>query len=267
MPGATAGGGRGVARLDAELLKRLIAQRLPGGVRELQDRWVQLPCHAGEPDVAVPHRATVHRWSTGQVPRTSADLLRLCAVLDVDPLCLLTLPESDAELANDGLMRAYVHGRWEPPALEFLTEFLGRRSVWPPQAIARRYFGRDWFTAEVEHDADRSANYYATLRIDASPDVRSDGPIVYHVAFRHARLFARRWLQYGFVVRHDGLVRLRHINGYVDSCRLTGRRSPTLVQTWFGPGAATFRVASLHPFSLSLLPIGDSLGPAVRFPG
>lgn len=254
---------RDAARLDPALLRSLISKRVPGGIAELQDRWVRLPTQLDAPDAAVPHRSTMHRWSTGQVPRTADDLLRLCGVLDIDPLCLLTLPQTDPDLAIEKLMSAYVHGRWQPPALEFLTEFLGRRAVWPPQGLARRFFGRDWYTAELEHDPVRAANFYATFRISAA----GEGPFVYHVAFRHSHLFARRWLQYGFVVRHGLSVRLRHINGHVDTCEAPSLASPTLVQTWFGPGSVCFRVASLHPFALTLDPPGAVEDEVVRFPG
>lgn len=228
---------------------------------------MQSPSQVDSPDAAVPHRSTMHRWSTGQVPRTASDLLRLCGVLDIDPLCLLTLPQADPDLAIEKLMSAYVHGRWQPPALEFLTEFLGRRAVWPPQALARRFFGRDWYTAELEHDALRAANFYATFRILAAGEGAGEGPFVYHIAFRHSHLFARRWLQYGFVVRHGVNVRLRHINGHVDTCEVPSIGSPTLVQTWFGPGSVCFKLASLHPFALDLAPSGTLVERAVRFPG
>lgn len=256
-----------VARLDPVLLRALIAERVPGGIAEMQDRWMQSPSQAEAPDEEVPHRSTMHRWLKGQVPRTSNDLLRLCGVLDIDPLCLLTLPETDPDLAIEKLMSAYVHGRWQPPALEFLTDFLGSRAIWPPRALARRFFGRDWNTVELEHDASRAANFYGTFRITATVERASEGPFVYHVAFRHSRLFARRWLQYGFVVRHGRSIRLRHINGHVDSCEVAGATSPTLVQTWFGPGSVCFRVASLHPFSLALDPPGAAVDQFVRFPG
>ena len=262
-PAATHKTTRDAAMLDPAVLRALIAKRMPGGIAELQDRWTYLPTRVDSPDSAVPHRSTMHRWMTGQVPRTADDLLQLCGVLDIDPLCLLTLPEANPDLAIEKLMSAYVHGRWQPPALEFLTEFLGRRAAWPPQGLARRFFGRDWYTAELEHDPARAANFYATFRISAA----GEGPFVYHVAFRHTHLFARRWLQYGFVVRHGSSVRLRHINGHVDTCETPSAASPTLVQTWFGPGSVYFKVASLHPFELTLNPLGPVEGKVVTFPG
>lgn len=261
---ATSKGLTDAVSLDRTLLRGLIASRIPGGISELQDRWVQSPGQVDSPDADVPHRSTIHRWSNnGQVPRTATDLLRLCSVLDVDPLCLLKLPQTEPDLAVERLMSAYFHGRWQPPALEFLAEFLGRRAAWPPQALARRFFGRDWFTAELEHDVSKAANFYATFRISAV----GEGPYVYHFAFRHSQLFARRWLQFGFVVRDGMRINLRHINGHVDSCEVTKVPSAALVQTWFGPGPAFFRVACLHPFSLVLVPTPTDEEAVVRFPG
>lgn len=237
--------------------------RAPGGTSEIQDRWARSPGLSHSSDFVVPHRSTIHRWSTGQVPRTATDLLLLCSVLDIDPLCLLTLPQTDPDSAIERLMSAYVHGSWQPPALEFLSEFLGRRAMWPPHSLSRQFFGRDWFIAELGHDASKAANFYATFRISAV----GEGPFVYHFAFRHPNLFARRWLQFGFVVRHGAAVKLRHINGYVDTCEAPRSNSPTLVQTWFGPGSACFRVACIHPFTLEFDSPSTVEKRTVRFPG
>jgi hypothetical protein len=42
---------------------------------------------------------------------------------------------------------------------------------------------------------------------------------------------------------------------------------PIPVETWFGPGPALFRVASLHPFSHELTIREDDASKALRFPG
>ena len=253
-------------RLDGQLLHALLATRLPGGVAELQARWY-LPDRSGIVSKDPPHRATFHRWTQGQVPRTADDLLRLSSILDVDPMCLLKLPERNPEATMERLASTYMHGRWEPPALEFLQEFMGRRAAWPPPNLARDYFGRAWHKQEITHDAMDRTNYYATLRIAALDRTRSGGPFVYHVAFRHPSLFGRRWLQYGLVLRHSTRVSLRHINGHSDSCDAHDARAPTLVETWFGPGPAIFCVASLHPFTMDLIETEPEGEPVVRFPG
>ncbi|MCA9180604.1 MAG: hypothetical protein KDA51_04105 [Planctomycetales bacterium] len=253
-------------RLDGQLLHALLATRLPGGVPEVQARW-SLHDRSGLESKGPPHRATFHRWTQGQVPRTADDLLRLSGILDVDPICLLKLPERNPEATMERLASTYVHGRWEPPALEFLQEFMGRRAAWPPPSLARDYFGRDWHKREITHDATDRTNFYATLRIAPLDGSRCGGPFVYHVAFRHTSLFGKRWLQYGLVLRHGNRISLRHINGHIDGCDARDALAPNLVETWFGPSPAVFCVASLHPFTLDLIEAGPTGEPVVRFPG
>lgn len=252
--------------LDGQLLHTLMVSRLPGGVPELQARW-SMRDRPGIERKDPPHRATLHRWTRGQVPRTADDLLRICGVLDIDPMCLLKLPERNPEATMERLTSTYMHGRWEPPALEFLQEFMGRRAAWPPPHIARNYFGREWHKCEITHDAVDRRNFYATLRVAAIERAHSAGPFVYHFAFRHPSLFGRRWLQYGLVLRHGNRVSLRHINGYIDNCDIYDACAPTLVETWFGPGPAIFCIASLHPFTLELGGSERVAQPVVRFPG
>jgi|GEM_PF-1770951 len=264
-PDATIPVRSGVVALDGRRLRDLIAERLPRGASELRDRWHWQEAEKGE-SIEPPHRATIHRWTQGQMPRTKNDLLRLCSILDVDPMCLLRLPEDDPEATMERLSTAYLHGRWDPPALEFLSSFLGRRTMWPPAWLARDFFARDWCVREFEHDLAGRINYYATLRISVSDCAYRNGPFVYHVAYRHRALFGKRWLQYGVVQRGGNCVKLLHINGFTETCCVDAS-SPFRVQTWLGPGAAVFRIASLHPFVLDVADEAGSDEPTVRFPG
>ena len=265
VPDATPPARSGVVALDGSRLRDLIVERLPRRASELRERW---PCHeAGNSEsLEPPHRATIHRWTQGQMPRTKDDLLRLCGILDVDPMCLLSLPEHDSEATMERLSTAYLHGRWDPPALEFLNSFLGRRTMWPPTWLSRDFFARDWHVREFEHDPAGRINYYATLRIDVGACAYPNGPLVYHVAYRHRALFGMRWLQYGVVQRDGNRVKLLHINGFTETCRVDAG-TPMQVQTWLGPGAAVFRVASLHPFALDVADQVSDDEPIVRFPG
>ena len=256
--------------LDGVLLRSLVARRLPGGWSELQDRWVASDTSQRGAAGHAPHRSTMHRWTQGQMPRTAGDLLRLCGLLDVDPLVLLRLPPSDETGALERLARAYIHGRWQPPALEFLHDFLGRRSVWPPPGLAREHFGRDWHVHDFSHDPVHGANQYAMVRIlpPSGAPWPTGKPLVWHFAYRHERLFGRRWLQYGVVSRVGRRVTLLHINGHEGASELQSEEDVVQVQTWFGPGEAVFRVASLHGFALGVVfPSDLAAGHCVRFPG
>ncbi|MCB1641825.1 MAG: hypothetical protein KDI37_08845, partial [Xanthomonadales bacterium] len=193
-------------------------------------------------------------------------LLHLGVVVVFVVIWLLPCSKPFSEGGTARLATAYLHGRWEPPALEFLTSLLGRRTMWPPVWLARDYFGREWFVRDFEHDATDRINYYLTLRITAADPAHRKAPYLYHVAFRHRQLFGQRWLQYGYVQRERDSVSLRHINGFVDRCEVEPD-GPTIVQTWAGPGPAVFRIASLHPFALDLIEDGSASAAMVRFPG
>lgn len=253
-------------RLDGHLLHALLEDRLPGGMADMHARWPTYDLTGEEPNVP-PHRSTVNRWTRGLMPRTADDLMRLCGILDVDPMCLLKLPDDDPDATMESLATTYLHGRWEPPALKFLEEFLGRRAQWPPPGLAQRYFARKWCHREFAHEATTRTNHYATISITPSGRARCGGPFVYHVAFRHATLFGKRWLQYGVVLRYGNRISLRHINGHTDMYDAEEVQSPTRIETWFGPSPAVFRVASLHPFDLAVNETGASSLPTVRFPG
>jgi hypothetical protein len=72
------------------------------------------------------------------------------------------------------------------------------------------------------------------------------------------------WRPYGTVVGYEGEVcLLREIGTYQ---RQTEARSPAAVaaETWFGPGPAEFRVASLHRFGVEERVPSDEQG-VVRF--
>ena len=94
---------------------------------------------------------------------------------------------------------------------------------------------------------------------------RGKFPTVWHFAYRHGGAHRRDWKPFGFVRREAGHLTLFNDWGITDRARCAISDGEVAVQTWFGPGAATFRVASLHPFSLSLVKDPPPDAPAVRF--
>jgi hypothetical protein len=90
---------------------------------------------------------------------------------------------------------------------------------------------------------------------------------VLHFAFKHPTLFHARWLEYGLVRVHGAAAVLHHINGYADRLDLAAPDAPLRIETWLGPGAALFGVASLHPFEIGMAPMEDTGARALRFPG
>jgi hypothetical protein len=70
------------------------------------------------------------------------------------------------------------------------------------------------------------------------------------------------WRPYGFVEIAEGIIRLFDYAGLTQTTKLDGQRR-FFVETWFGEGAADFRVASLHGFTLNIVAQGGK--PSVRF--
>jgi len=243
-------------RINGPLLKALIQNRFRGGVSELMSMW--------DPNGG-PHRSTVHRWTRGSFPQSREDMLRLCALLDVDPFYLVLPEREDALDAANHLAYAFQNDHWKP-ALAFIKDFMGRRSEWPPKRIATNYFRRSWVTRELVHDPSVRSNYYATIEISSGQQGDRSWPQTFHFAYRHPTLFGKRWLHFGLVVRHGLAVRLMHINGYTHSSESENLTDATLVETFYGQGNAIFRVASLHPFSLRVIGHENSTRATVRFP-
>lgn len=244
--------------LNGQLFRRLLHARFADGVAGLQSHW---DASGG------PNRATLYRWIGSALPRSPDDLLRLCALLDVDPFCLLVPGGGNAIAAASALIHAYQNDHWERvPALSFLRQFAGRQSEWPPSALATEHYRRNWSVIDFTHSASLGHSYYARLELRPTPD-RGLLPTTYHFAFRQQHFFGSKWLHYGYVVDHASKVSLVHINGHIQDYDRSANQSRAIVETFFGPISTTFRVASLHSFDLRILtPTETANAPAVRFP-
>ena len=246
--------------LNGTLLKTLVADRYPKRVPGLLDAWAtsERKVLSNPPD-----RATIYRWMNGQLPRTACDLLSLCSLLDIDPFSILTAKDGSISDAIHWLLSSVQLRQWRQPSLSFLTDLFGRQQAWPPSSLAEDYYGRPWHIEEFEHDPTKRALYYASIELSA-PENRPSTPQVFHFAFCNPGVFGERWLQYGFVERYQNTVRLVHINGHTETYEADTLDEPSKVETWFGPGPAVFRVASLHRFDLV---VGEAWkGERVRFP-
>ena len=248
--------------LDGELLRQLIKAR--GGVGAFLGQWNSASWDADDH----PDNSTVYRWIKGETLPKSADLfLHLAALLDVDPFALIEVPVSDVVEAADEVLRIVQNSFVAPSWLQFVHGFFGRQISWPPEEMASTYFGRPWHIEEFSHDPDIRANYYAQIVLQRASQTSAGLPHVFHFAFRHPSMFRARWLQYGLVRVHGTSVVLHHINGHIDRLHLSAPDEPIRVETWFGPGPALFRVASLHPFYHRIAAAEDNIEGTLRLPG
>jgi len=212
-----------------------------------------------------PNNSTVYRWIKGEsVPKSSDLFLRLAGLLDVDPFALIAVPDGDILAAADELLRIVQHTFTPPSWLQFVHGFFGRQLAWPPEELATAYFNRPWHASSFTHDAAARTNFYATVVL--GQPASTGRPQVFHFAYRHPTRFRARWLQFGLVRVHSRSVALHHIDGHIEQLDRSAPQEPIRVETWFGPGPALFRIASLHPFTHSLDEAANTTGKAVRFP-
>ncbi len=253
--------------IDGHLTEQLIKSRWSGGVDGLVDAWMASSDNKVRKRPP-PNRSTIYRWlQNGALPKSGDDFLVLCALLDVDPLGLLVASDGDSQKAIEHLLVSVQLEQWRHHSLRFMEKMFGRQTVWPPPEFAKNHFRREWNIKEFSHDPASKANYYATIELQCNEDVIGRRPQTVHFAYFIPGFFRNRWLQFGIVIRHGVETRLVHINGHSDRCEGVSLGGPSLVQTWFGPGPAVFRAASLHPFDIFIETQRRPAGACVRFPG
>ncbi|NDP47499.1 MAG: hypothetical protein GZ085_03740 [Sulfuriferula multivorans] len=241
--------------LNGVLLESLIKSRFRLGKSDLISLW-----DASGDGL---DQSTIYRWTKGQLPRKGEDLLKLAGLLDVDPFALLAFESESTTDIIERLLQSFLQNKWE--RFSFFKEFFGRQKNWPPVQVATRFYGRNWNRSNLTHDPTVRANYYATIRLTGQKHLDKVTPQVFHFAFRQVGRFAGHWLDYGFVVRTGTEVKLLHINGQAESYSANCLEEPTYVETFFGPSAVEFCIASLHPFSYELDPLTTSTDFRVRF--
>jgi len=247
-----------VLKLDRQALLNRVNQKFGGSIAAVARAW---------PEDDQPHRGTISRWIKGnKLPRSAHGLLSLSAVLDIDPIALLKVVAPFPRLLAR-LVETSRAGSWASlePALSFLAPFIGPTRDWPPLEVANKYFHRSWVTRDFEHAAATNRrNYFAAILIE--PDGgRGQFDQVLHFAWRD-RIDQAVWRPYGFVRLAGPNVRLFSFNGLVGTATMGTAEVPSFyVETWFGEGAAVFRVASLHGFHLTVAEAVDGSKPVVRF--
>jgi hypothetical protein len=217
----------------------------------------------GEP----PHRSTILRWlRRDTLPRSGSELLAFSGALDLDPFALWGVAPATFPALCARLVKASRTGAWGKisPALSFLSPFVGPTPAWPPEAVARDYFHRDWEIKNFRHSAREKRNYFASLAIE--PDGQQGPAIdqVWHFAWRDDIDHAS-WRPYGLVRLTGDDLRLFSFSGLTASVKVDPSRPGFAVETWFGEGAAAFCVASLHRFRLQVCEGVNSDVPMVRF--
>lgn len=206
------------------------------------------------------------RWLRGEVlPGSKERLLCLAGALDLDPCALWNFDPSTFPALCDGILAVARGGRWHhwKPAFGFLHQLVRPSVNWPPLGIAKEYFGRSWVIEEREYAPKEHRDLFQPFLIEAAGDPSGTNQI-WHFAWRPRT--GARWQPYGFVQLMDLTARLFAFSGATASEVLPpGSRRRFCVETWLGRGPAQFRIASLHPFTLTSPATSDNCAARVRF--
>jgi hypothetical protein len=245
--------------LDVRGIRARVDLIFKGNIAAVALRW---------PTPNAPDRATLGRWLLRQsLPRTDNQVLSLAGALNLDPFALWSLTPSTFPALCARLVTAFRVGKWErlTPALTFIKPFIEPTSEWPPAEIANTYFDRRWRTVDFEHSAKEHVDYFAAISIELAHQKEQSGiDQVLHFAWR-GYAPGELWRPYGFIRVAASEVRLYSYKGLLDLKTIQPGSRRFFAETWFGQGAARFRIASLHNFKAAIgrpVPQGVS---SVRF--
>jgi hypothetical protein len=106
-------------------------------------------------------------------------------------------------------------------------------------------------------------NSYVTVRIGSPNEEQRHWPRAYHIAYRRKNNADGLWRPFGSIITRQSELILVHENGAVQTAKPKTSYMPIEFRTFFGPSAAEFRIASLHPFEARLDLIDDPDVPLV----
>lgn len=249
--------------LRRELVRALIERRF-SSVGDLVVAWEERVRSGAQKTGNARDRATIYRWLDKGLPSNRSDIFGFAAMLDVDPVALLDITEEYIKKSYGRERRLFQLGMANRSPLAAFWPIYIPGPSWPNAEVSHPYYGRDWCTADFAHDPATIANVYAAVRLRSTVADVPFVPCAYHFAYRRTGSPDGMWRPYGTVVGYEGEVCLLMENGTYQ--RQPDARSPSTVinETWFGPGPAEFRVASLHAFEIAVQVPSEARG-VVRF--
>jgi hypothetical protein len=209
-------------------------------------------------------RSTIYRWLERGLPSNKDDVFGFAAALDVDPVGILSLDHEHLRSRFEKERRLFQAGHAGLSMLSAFWPIYMPGPNWPDNSLSQSFYARNWHAENFYHDPSNSQpNVFANIVLSARTQAKS-APRVYHVAYKRTNAWDAMWRPYGTVVGVRRHVQLLSESG--DFQRVTDSRSPDRVSfdTYFGPGPADFRIASIHPFRLNIVCPSSAEG-CVRF--
>lgn len=239
-------------RLNSDLVEQCIQEQF-GGMKNFLDGW-------SEAFESTPHRSTVQKWRKEfRPPSTFLQMMRLCQILQIDPILLSDFGAPiKADLLDYILRIAITKVNLQTPLLsaDFFDVF-GPQRNWPNNPKLRALRLRDWCTADFKHNG-QLCDFYQTIKISHQS---MHVPKVWHFAYRSPA--SDIWRPYGYV-QFDKQRGICLNNYYQDEMmyKKISNSSDIYVSTYFGRGVSFFRIASMHSFEVSFSNRSENL---IRF--
>jgi hypothetical protein len=243
--------GRGMrVPINKDLVTSLIQARF-GSVDELQIEWEHRIDSRIQKIGRSRDRATIYRWLTHGLPTKQDEVYGFAAAIGVDPIILLDFDE-------------ILQGKFEREKHLFMKNIPQRAilapfwsmyrpaSIWPVERLTIDYFDSNWVVREFNHDPRLRSNYYAAVYLHDRKDAGPAIPVAYHFAYRRIGARDNLWRPYGVVIGFDSNVILVAESGYQQKIFDHRSKLCVVVETFFGPGPASFRVASMNNFDLDI---------------
>jgi hypothetical protein len=245
-------------RIQQDEVQALIKRRF-GNVQGLE-----VALNERSPGEATSARSTIYRWLKSGVPKAPDALLEFCGALDVDPMAILDFEQSGTMRNFDKLRMSFQLGRELSSPMRVFKDLLFPGPFWPNDASVERCYGRPWFRVDFEHSAETLTNVYALLRIAPRDDDRTS-PLVFHIAYRRKPAADHMWRPFGSIIRREASLTIASESGGLIE-RAIAPDGRIDVETFYGPGPAEFRIASLHAFDVEIV-VPSPAKDALRFVG
>lgn len=235
--------------LNKDLVRRLITQRF-GSVDALVVEWEERMASDRRRTGRARDRSTVYRWIERGLPSKRDDVFDFASLLDVDPVGILDLEAIHEERIFEKERRLFQRGQERLARLSALWPIYVPGPAWPDEEIAQTYYGRPWFVQEFEHDPAKISDVYAAVYLSVPAHGDPSTPRTYHFAYRRTGARDGMWRPYGTVIGLQNEVCLLSESGDYQRLRDTRSSWTVVAETYFGPGPAEFRIASLHDFDM-----------------
>lgn len=209
-------------------------------------------------------RSTIYRWLEKGLPSNKNDIFGFAAALDVDPVGIISLDHEHFRERFGKERRFFQAGNASLSKLSAFWPIYMPGPNWPNNTLSQSFYSRNWHLEDFQHNPSvTQPNVYARILLSTRTKLYS-APRVFHIAYKRANAWDAMWRPYGTVVGVRDSVQLLSESG--DFQHISDSACPARVsfETYFGPGPAEFRIASLHPFQLSILSSSDG-SRCVRF--